>query len=181
MIRRKRLQNLAPKDEKEWQKQYYTHQKYWQRKRLLALHAIWDGKNLADVCREHKIGRTALVSWLDKYLHGGYKKLLSRNEGHRPQLLSEQRQRIVRYMMLHKTPADYGIDSYQWTANFMQLVVKNKWQVEISAARLYQLFHQWGLSVQKVHRDYGPTDPQAQAEFVADIKKKRQSLVSMKP
>lgn len=31
MIRRKRLHNVAPKDETEWQKKYYTHQKHWQR------------------------------------------------------------------------------------------------------------------------------------------------------
>ena len=91
MIRRIRLQRLAPKDEKEWQKQYYAHQKHWQRRRLLALQAIWNGKNLAEICREQKVRRQTLVSWLDSYLHGGYKKLLARSQVHRRQLLSDQR------------------------------------------------------------------------------------------
>ncbi len=90
---------------------------------------------------------------------------------HRKQLLSEQRQRIVRYIMLHKTPADYGIDSYQWTANRMGAVIEQKWQIKISSARLYQLFDQWGLSLQKAHRDYGPTDAHEQAQFITDLKK----------
>jgi transposase len=90
---------------------------------------------------------------------------------HRKQLLSDQRQRIVRYMMLHKTPADYGIGSYQWTAARMSAVIEQKWQIKISSARLYQLFDHWGLSLQKAHRDYGPADAQAQAAFIADLKK----------
>ena len=51
MIRRIRLQSLAPQDRDAWQKQYYRHQKYRQRRRLLALKAIWDGQSLAEVCR----------------------------------------------------------------------------------------------------------------------------------
>ena len=38
--------------------------------------------------------------------------------------------------MLHKTPADYGLDSYQWTADRMRTVIEQKWQVKISSARL---------------------------------------------
>jgi transposase len=171
MIRRIRLQRLAPKDGKVWQEQYYKHQKYWQRRRLLALKAIWDGQNLAEVCREQKVRRQTLVYWLDSYLHGGFDKLLERAPMHREQRLSEQRQRIVRYMMLHKTPADYGIDSYQWTAERMRTVIEQKWQIKISIARLYQLFDQWGLSLQKVHRDYGPPDQSKQRQFVTELKK----------
>lgn len=171
MIRRIRLQRLAPQDRKAWQKQYYEHQKHWQRRRLLALKAIWDGQSLSEVCREQKVRRQTLVYWLDSYLHGGFAKLLERAPVHRKQLLSEQRQRIVRYMMLHKTPADYGIDSYQWTAELVRTVIEQKWQVKISSARLYQMFAQWDLSLQKVHRDYGPVNVQAQAQFIADLKK----------
>ena len=76
MIRRIRLQRLAPQDRKAWQKQYYEHQKHWQRRRLLALKAIWDGQNLSEVCSEQKVRWQTLVYWLDSYLHGGFDKLL---------------------------------------------------------------------------------------------------------
>lgn len=171
MIRRTRLQRLAPHDQQEWQKQYYKHQKYWQRRRLLALKAIWDGKNLSEVCSEQKVRKQTLDHWLDCYLHGGFDKLLEREPVHRQQRLSDQRQRIVRFMMLHKTPAEYGIDSYQWTADRMRLVIEQKWQIKISSARLYRLFNQWGLSLQKAHRDYGPVNTLAQVKFIADLKK----------
>lgn len=171
MIRRKRLQDQAPRDEKAWQKQYYGHQKHWQRRRLLALKAIWAGQTLAGVCREQHVRRQTLNDWLDRYLHGGFEALLSRAPVHRKQKLSETRQRIVRYMLLHKTPMDYGIDSYQWTADRMREVIERKWGVQISDSRLYRLWDQWGLSLQKVHRDYGPVKPADQASFIADLKK----------
>ena len=75
-------------------------------------------------------------------------------------------------MMLHKAPVDYGIDSYQWTAEFMRQVIFDKWAIKISCARLYQLFDEWRLSLQKVHRDYEPADPQKQAEFIRELKKR---------
>jgi len=109
---------------------------------------IWDGQNLSEVCREQKVRWQTLVYWLDNYLHGGFDKLLEKAPVHRKQLLSEQRQQIVRYMMLHKTPTDYGIDSYQWTAERMRTVIEQKWQVKVSNARLYQLFDQWGVNGQ---------------------------------
>jgi len=174
MIRRIRLQCRAPQDQEAWQKQYYGHQKHWQRRRLLALKAVWDGQSLAEVCRQQKVRRQTLTHWLDNYLHGGFNALLVRAPVHRAQLLSAQRQSIVRYIMLHKTPADYGIDSYQWTAARVSAVIEQKWHIKVSSARLYQLFDQWGLSLQKAHRDYGPANAQEQAQFITDLKKTAQ-------
>lgn len=171
MYRRIRLQHYAPHDREVWQKQYYSHQKYWQRRRLLALKAIWDGQTLAEVCRQQKIRRHTLTDWLDSFLHGGFANLLKRASVERTQRLTPQKQRIVCYIILYKMPVDYGIDSYQWTAEHIRTVIEQKWQIKISGARLYQLFDQWGLSLQKVHRDYGPADPQEQTQFIADLKK----------
>jgi transposase len=176
MIRRIRLQRLAPQDREAWQKQYYGHQKHWQRRRLLALKAVWDGQSLAEVCRQQNVRRQTLTHWLNGYLHGGFDALLARVAAHRTQLLSEQRQRILRYILLHKTPADYGLDSYQWTAGRVGAVIQQKWGIKVGCSRLYQLFDRWGLSLQKAHRDYGPTDPQEQAQFIADLKKNGAAL-----
>lgn len=104
-------------------------------------------------------------SWLDSYLHGGYDNLLKRATVERKQLLTLQKQRIVRYIILHKMPVGYGIDSYQWTAEHVRTVIEQKWQIKISCARLYQLFDKWGLSLQRAHRDYGPVNRQEQAQF----------------
>jgi len=173
VIRSKRLREYAPHDREAWKKQYYAHQKQWQRRRLLALKAVWDGMSLAEVSRQQRVRPGTLSEWLNRYLHGGYGALLSRHDSPRKQLLSPQKQRIIRFIVLHKYPVDYGIDSYQWTAKFLKEVVYQKWEITISAAKLYQLFDEWGLSFQKVHRDYGPTNAGKQAEFMGDLKKNR--------
>jgi len=74
-------------------------------------------------------------------------------------------------MMLHKNPADYGIDNYQWAADRMCTVIEQKWNIKTGNGRLYQLFGPWGLSLQKVHRDYGPANARKQTELIVDLKK----------
>ena len=123
MIRSLRLREHAPHDREEWKKQYYAHQKQWQRRRLIALKAVWDGMSLAEVSRQQHVRPATLSDWLNRYLQGGYEALLSRHETPRKQLLSPQKQGIVRFILLHKQPVDCGIDSYQWTANSIKEVI----------------------------------------------------------
>lgn len=92
----------------------------------MVLKAIWDGMTLAEVCRQYHVRRQTLNGWLDSYLHGGFERLLERKPTHRKQLLSDQQQKIVRFIMLHKSPVDYGIDSYQWTAERVKSMIEQK-------------------------------------------------------
>jgi len=171
MNRRIRIQRLAPRDLEQWQKLYYRHKAQRPRRRLLALRAIWEGQTLIEVCRAQQVHRKTLEHWLDTYLHGGFKALLARERRRVPQALSVSQRRVLHYILLHKTPADYGLDSYQWTAKRVQALIQQKWGIALGLGRLYQLFHQLGVSYQRVHRDYGPPQPAKRAAFVAELKK----------
>jgi transposase len=171
MNRRIRLQRFAPQDRDQWQKLYYRHQAQRPRRRLLALKAIWDGQTIAEVCRNQKVRRKTLEHWFDLYLHGGFAALLAPERRAVPQALSPQRRKLLHYILLHKTPADYGLDRYQWTAPLAQSLIQQKWGIHLGLGRLYQLFHQFGLSHQRAHRDYGPARPGERAAFVAELKK----------
>jgi transposase len=172
MNRKIRIQRLAPQDREEWQKLYYRHNSQRLRRRLLALRAIWDGQTLIGVCRTQKVDRSTLERWLDLYLHGGFPALLApiKHRTH-PQALSATRRKVLHYSLLHKLPAEYGLDSYQWTALRVQALIRQKWGLHLGQGRIYQLFHQFGLSHQRAHRDYGPSSPARRAAFVADLKK----------
>lgn len=172
MNRRIRIQRLAPQDREEWQKLYYRHQEQRPRRRLTALKAVWDGQTLAEVCLTQHVRRKTLEHWLDLYLHGGFKALLAPERRRVPQALSPERRRVLRYILLHKAPADYGLDSYQWTARRAQALVEGKWGIHLGLGRYYQLFDQFGISHQRAHRDYGPPRPARQAAFVAALGKK---------
>jgi len=171
MNRRIRLQRFAPLDREQWQKLYYRHKEQRPRRRLLALKAIGDGRTLIEVCRTQKVRRKTLERWVDLYLHGGFAALLAPERRAVPQALSAMRRKVLRYILLYKTPADYGLDSYQWTAQRAQRLIQQKWGIHLGLGRLYQLFHQFGLSHQRVHRDYGPPRPAERAAFVAELKK----------
>ena len=171
MNRRLRLQQCAPRDREEWQKRYYRHKELRPRRRLLALRAVWDGQTLAEVCRTQKVRRKTLERWFDLYLHGGFAALLAPERRAVPQALSESRRKVLQFMLLHKTPAEYGLDRYQWTARLAQELIQQKWGIHLGLGRLYQLFHQFGLSHQRAHRDYGPAQPTERSAFVAELKK----------
>ncbi|MGI9213896.1 MAG: helix-turn-helix domain-containing protein [Methylococcaceae bacterium] len=173
MNRTIRIQQLAPQDRELWQSLFYRHQQQSRRRRLLALKALWDGQSMMEVCRTQGVQRKTLEKWLDSYLHGGFDALLAPQKRPRPQTLSPERLKILRYILLHKTPMDYGLDSYQWTAPRVQELLDKKWGLTLSANRLYEIFDELGLSHQRAHRDYGPSRPAERASFVRDLEKKQ--------
>ncbi len=172
MNRSIRIQRLAPQDRELWQTLFYRHQQQSRRRRLLALKSLWDGESMAWVCRSQGVQRKTLEKWLDSYLHGGFDALLAPQRRPRPQTLSPQRRKVLRHILLHKAPADYGIDSHQWTAPHVRQLLDTKWGLSLSANRLYEIFDEMGLSHQRAHRDYGPAKPAERASFVKDLEKK---------
>ena len=172
MNRTIRIRELAPQDRELWQKLFYRHQQHSRRRRLEALKALWGGQSMAQVCRGQGVQRKTLEKWLDSYLHGGFDALLAAQRRPRPQTLSPQRLKVLKHILLHKAPKDYGIDSYQWTAAHVQSLLGSKWGLALSSARLYEIFAGLGLSHQRAHRDYGPAKPAERAAFVEALKKK---------
>jgi len=77
-----------------------------QRRRLLALKAIWDGQTLAAVCRDQKVHRHSLERWIDLYLHGGFDALLAPGRRAVPQALSPRQRNFPHHILLHKLPAN---------------------------------------------------------------------------
>jgi transposase len=171
MNRTIRIRRLAPQDRELWQTLYYRHQQQSRRRRLLALKLVWDGQSMAAVCRAQHVQRKTLEGWLDAYLHGGFDSLLAPQQRTRAQALSPTRKKILRHVLLHKSPADYGLDSHQWTAPLARQWLRQKWQVSLGNTRLYEIFDELGLSHQKAHRDYGPGRPGQRADYVAALKK----------
>jgi transposase len=153
MNRTQRLLQRAPQDRERWQTLFYRNPQHSRRRRLLALQAVWDGASMAAVCRTQGVQRKTLETWLDRYLQGGFTALLAPQTRARAQTLSPPRRQILRFILLHKTPKDYGIDAYQWTAAHVQELLRMKWELSLSANRLYAIFAEWRLSHQTAHRD----------------------------
>jgi transposase len=172
MNRTIRIRELAPQNRELWQKLFYRHQQHSRRRRLEALKALWDGQSMAKVCRSQGVQRKTLEKWLDSYLHGGFNALLAPQKRPRPQTLNPQRLKVLKHILLHKAPKDYGIDSYQWTAASVRSLLGAKWGLSLSPNRLYEVFAELGLSHQRAHRDYGPAKAAERVAFVESLKKK---------
>lgn len=169
--RRQRIQQ-APQDREEWQKLYYRYQKGYQRRRLIAIKLLWDGLKLIDVARQLKCDIKTLNSWIDDYLAGGFTQLL------RPKVsgksgtsqLQPYNLRLLKFILLHKTPLDYGFEVYRWTLDLIKQLLKDKWGIELKKSQIQNiLVRKLNLSYQKFHRDYANADTAKQRAFASDL------------
>ena len=177
MNRKISIQHLAPQDRESWQKLYYRHKTtHRQRRRLLALKAIWDGQTMARVCREQKVHRHSLEHWLDPYLHGGFDALLAPERRAVPQTLSPQRRKVLHYILLHKSPADYGMDSYQWTSERVRNLIEQKRGVTLGLGE----FNSFPINSAS-RTSVCTASPAKRAAFVADLKKNSRTSAGWRP
>ena len=58
-----------------------------------------------------------------------------------PQALSPLRRKVPHYLLLHKAPADNGLDSHQWIGPRAQSLIQQKWGIHLGLGRIYLLFH----------------------------------------
>ena len=146
MNRTHRIHQNLPDDPDGWAKHYYKNQQHSRRRRLLALKSLWEGQSIIQVCRSQGIARDTINHWIDAYLQGGFKALLSPQKRPRAQRLSPGQRRSLREMIIGQTPHDYGIDSYPWTAKCIQSVLQQQWQVELHTSRIYEILDELGLT-----------------------------------
>jgi transposase len=176
MTRVERLQ-LKRLDESEYKKIYQNNQKYYLKKRLLAIKYLYEGKTRLKVIKELKCAHQSLANWIDLYLEGGLTGLVKEMKiPNRKQSLSKEQKAELMEMMFQEKPKDYGIDRNLWTGKILEEVIEKKWGVILKDSRIYTILAELGLSHQKAHRDYENSDPEAQKAFVTELKKKVEDL-----
>lgn len=77
----------------------------------------------------------------------------------------------IKQMLLEQTPIDYGIDRNLWTAKIIIQIIEQKWNIELSDSRIYQIIQELNLSYQRSHRDYANADKSKHKQFVELLKK----------
>ena len=150
----------------------YKHQEPYLRRRLNATKLLWDGRKLVDVCSELNCDIKSLRFWVDSYLSGGFDRLL------RPKVsgksgkgqLGGQQLKVLKFIVLNKTPLDYGYELYRWTLDLIGDLVSKKWGARLKKSRLQVILTtKLNLSYQKFHRDYANADKGKQKSFAADL------------
>ncbi len=171
-LNRRQRMAAAPQNRKELQRLYYANQNSYLRTRLKAIELIWDGLKLVDVCIRLNCNLKSLRKWIDAYLNGGFEELLQKKVSGKlgKGKISKDRLRILRYIILEKSPSDYGMDFYRWTLDAIKNLIFKKWKIALQKSRLQVILKEkLGLSYQKFHRDYANADIGAQKAFAKDI------------
>lgn len=162
----------APQDRELWQKLYYKYPKSYQRRRLDSIKLLWDGYKQIDVCVQIGCDRKTLHKWIDLYLGGGFDSLLEPIQSNKKGKgkLQAYHLRVLKYIIIHKSPKDYGKATHRWTIPLIKELLKEKWGIELKKSRIQEILHQeLGLSYQKFHRDYGNADKTKQKVFAKDL------------
>lgn len=171
-LNRRQRMRKAPQNREEWQRLYYKHQKSYQRRRLEGIKLIWDDWKLVDVCKDVKCDRKTLQVWIDAYLSGGFKELL------KPKIsgksgkgkLTAENLRLLKYIILQKSPLDYKFECYRWTLDLIGQLLVNKWGISLKKSQLQIILKdKLNLSYQKFHRDYANADKGKQKAFASDL------------
>jgi len=165
---------LAPQNKEEWSRLFKLHKEEYLRKRLRAINLCWDGLSQNQVKRQLGCSQSSLHRWIDSYLDGGFTKLLGKwisgNSGKGK--LTKIRKRILRYIILKKSPMDYAYQSGVWTLDLLIDLLNKKWDISLQKSQLYVILNKdLGLSHQKFHRDYQEADKGKQKQFLKDLDK----------
>lgn len=182
MTRKARIA-LAPQNVEKWLKLFKKHTKEYERKRLRAIKLLWEGHSQKQVSNLLNCSKTSLNDWIDSYLLGGFKELLKpwdsgrKNKGQ----LNQTQERILRFIILHKSPLLYGYSTGLWTLSLLSDLLNKKWGISLKTTQLHSILQErLGLSHQKYHQDYKEANKAAQKAFVNSLKTKESSTSTSK-
>lgn len=153
----------------------YLYHKYSQeyiRKRLRFLEELRKSRNMMATLRKFNISWKAGQKQLTDFKEEGLDKVCTPISRKVKQRLSLKNKQKLKEIILTKSPQDYKIDRYIWTAKILEAVIKQKFGVELKDSRIYEILSELNLSDQKAHRDYDNADSQKQKEFQIELKRK---------
>ncbi|WP_455908093.1 helix-turn-helix domain-containing protein [Streptomyces chartreusis] len=132
--------------------------------RLLAVSALVEGRDRAEVAALLKGSVRAVDNWWAKWQAGGRGTLLSRPRGRRTgehQVLPEGEQAAVRQAVLDHVPCDLGLSGQLWTRGLIGELIFKLYRVRFTEPGVGKYLTRWGLTFQRPDKRAVEQDPEA--------------------
>jgi len=149
--------------------------------RLLAVkRVVEDGESPSAVMKSLGFSRTAIYPWLRKFEAEGWGGLVARMaEGPAPKLNEKQRQQVRRWI-IGKDPRQYGLDYGLWSRKIVQVLIKERMEIELGLTAVGRLLAGLEITPQKPLRRAYERDPERVKDWLEErypkLKKRAQKL-----
>jgi len=135
--------------------------------RWMAVRRVRDGERPSEVIRSYGLCRTTIYKWL-RASRRGEKALASRKApGPTPKLNALEKQRVFRWIN-GKDPRQYGFDFGLWTRKIVQLLVRERFGIDVSVTAVGRMLAELGITPQKPLRRAYERDPVAITKWMEE-------------
>ncbi len=139
-----------------------------QTRRLMALAAIYDGKNRSDAAAIGLMDRQTLRDWVIRFNEEGPEGLVNKKTPGRPsKFTAEQKRQLA--VIVEDGPANYVPGLIRWRCIDLVGVVKERFGVECHEATIGRILKELGFS----HISPRPQHPKQDAQTIEEYKKLR--------
>src|SRR5437868_12132744 len=121
--------------------------------RIRAVRSVQAGESPEVVARSMRINRRTIYGWLAQYRRGGWGALKAKPLFGRPPKLDSRAMQWIYKTISQKNPLQLKFDFALWTREMVAKLIKDKFDVKLSANSVGRLLAQLGITCQKpLHR-----------------------------
>jgi transposase len=137
-----------------------------QARRLLALAAVYDGKNRTEAARIGAMDRQTLRDWVHRFNKQGIDGLVNiKPSGRPPKLSVEQKQQLKQLVETGPDPERDGV--VRWRCVDIRRVIKERFGIDIDEVTIGRVLKELGFA----HVSARPQHPQQKQETIEGFKK----------
>lgn len=141
------------------------------KERILAIILVMEGNNCIEISNILKKDRNTIENWVKTYNTNGLNGLKPKKSPGRPHSLTLEQLNSLKED-IKKNPREIGYEFSNWNGRNVAMHIEKKFGVKLKTRRAIYILHDLGLTLQRPKHKYIKADPEAQAIFQENLKKR---------